>query len=72
MICKSRHHKHTDRRDEPFGVPSPARIRQLTVEIRRTWSPRTLARRAAQGSRRVELMVISALEFADDRPLSDE
>jgi hypothetical protein len=72
MICKSRPHKHSDRRKEPFGIPSPARIRQLAAEIRSTWLPRTLARRAAQSSRGVELMVTSALEFADARTFCDK
>ena len=72
MICKSRPHKHGDRRNEPYGIPSPDRIRQLAAEIRSTWSPRTVARRAAQGSKGIELMVISALEFADARTFCDD
>ena len=72
MICKLRPHKHGDLRNESFGIPSPGRIRQLTAEIRSTWSPRTVARRATQGTKGIELMVISALEFADPRTFCDE
>jgi hypothetical protein len=49
----------------PFGVPSRDRIRHLTSEIRKSWSPRTRARRAVEGARRVELLVISAQLFDD-------
>jgi hypothetical protein len=72
MICTSRPQKHTDRCSEPLAIPSPARIQQLTGEIQKTRSPRALARRTAQGSGGVELMLISALGFADDRPMDDE
>ncbi len=51
-------------RDEFYGVPSADRIRQLAAEIRKTWSPKTRARRAAQGCRRVELMIFSAFELS--------
>lgn len=45
--------------------PSQDRIQQLTAEIRKTWSPKTLASRAAHGSHRVDTMLVSALLFGD-------
>lgn len=72
MICTARPNKHGDLRNSRLGVPSPDRIRHLAKEIRSTWSPGTRARRAAEGFRRVELMVLSAPEFGDARPLCDD
>jgi hypothetical protein len=71
MICTTRTRKHGDPRNEPFGIPSPARIRQLAAKIRRTWSPRTRSRRAAQGFKGIESMVISALEFGATQTFCD-
>jgi hypothetical protein len=41
--------------------PSPDQISKLTAEIRKGWSPKQLARRAG-GSKRVEVMIVSACD----------
>ena len=58
MICTPRSNKHRNLRNELLGVPSTDRIRHLAKEIRSTWSPATRARRAAEGCRRVEVMLL--------------
>jgi hypothetical protein len=43
----------------------------MTAEIQKSWSPRTRARRSAQGARRVE-SVVAALLFGDASPRRDD
>jgi hypothetical protein len=50
--------------------PSPARIERLAAEIREGWSPATRARRAGQ-ARRVQLMIVSAVDLFDRASADD-
>ncbi len=65
MICTSQ--SQTGRRScrDSAGIPSADRIRQMTAEIRRSWSSTTHTRRAAEAGRRVELMVVSHFAVGD-------
>lgn len=73
MICQTRPRKNAAQpSNAPFGVPSPARIRHLAAKIQMNWSPRTRARRAAVGAKRVELMLVSAVAFGDSPELRDD
>lgn len=55
---------------DELTMPSPARIQRMTEDIRRSWSPATKARRAGQ-ARRVQIMVVSALDLFE-RPMREE
>ncbi len=55
--------KINPRVQEELLMPSPAHIRRLTEEIQSTWSPAKRARRAGQ-SRRVQIMIVRALDLA--------
>ncbi|REK10460.1 MAG: hypothetical protein DWQ37_16375 [Planctomycetota bacterium] len=65
MICRRKPIRQVS--DARTVDPSPERIRELTAKIRKEWSPRTHARRAAQGAVRVEIMTVAMVEFRDDR-----
>ena len=49
------------------NVPSPGRIRELTLEIRKRWSSQTRANRTAVGMHRLELILASAQLHSDDQ-----
>jgi len=72
MVCTPRPGNLGEEHTELFGVPSPDRIQQMAADIRKIWSSRTRARRAAEGLRRVELMVASAFEFGDSPTFCDD
>lgn len=50
------------------GDPSVERIRELAAEIRKGWSRKTYARRAAQGAARVEVLRVAFVECRPDAP----
>jgi hypothetical protein len=59
MVCATRASNTLHSHFTPALPPSPERIRQLTAKIRKGWSPRTRASRAALGSTRVEVLIVS-------------
>jgi hypothetical protein len=60
MVCATRSFEALYSRIQPLDVPSPDRIQQLALEIRNSWPPQTLARRAAAGAYRVDVMLTLA------------
>ena len=52
MVCATCSYKESHSGSQSIDVPSSKRIRQLTAEIRRSWSPETRARRVAVGATR--------------------
>ena len=67
MIRRMRSSSSDPPRDMSQDAPSPEQIAQMTAEIRESWSPHTRVGRMAGAPRRVEIMVVSALAFADLR-----
>jgi hypothetical protein len=65
MIRRAAAERRMSVRDE-LMLPSPERIKLLTAEIRKHWSPAQRARRAGQAAR-VQLMVVSALDLMQAR-----
>jgi hypothetical protein len=64
MVCATQRHAFVNR-FRPVEAPSLHRIKQLTAEIRETWSPQTRASRAVNGASRVEIMMISVRDICD-------
>jgi hypothetical protein len=69
MIRRSRIGKRSRAAIEA-GLPSEEQIRELTAEIRKRWSPAQHARRAMYATR-LQLMVVSALDFGRSAPIDD-
>ncbi len=67
MIRSKQSHDSGYLHNQPVEAPSPEQIKQMTAEIRETWSPKTRAGRVAGGSRHVEVVIVSALGFGDYR-----
>ena len=67
MIRRMRSSSSGPPRDMSQDAPSPEEIAQMTAQIRESWSPHTRVGRMARAPRRVEIMVVPALAFADFR-----
>jgi len=65
MVCATGSLNSRLSRFAPAPAPSPERIRQLTAAIRNGWSPQTRASRAALGSTRVEMLIVSLRDIVD-------
>jgi hypothetical protein len=67
MVCATRTYSVLVSRRGSYGRPSSDRIRQLTAEIRRSWSPQTCSKRIAVGRNRVETLIASLFEVQSRR-----
>ena len=61
MIVVTRTRRRAKRTVHIENVPSPEKIREVTAEIRKSWTPGERRRRAAYGDSRIELIKLPPL-----------
>ena len=69
MVCATHPYEARRSNNQPANAPSPPRIRQLTADIRNSWTPQTRVARAVVGERRLELLLGLVRELCNQQCL---